>query len=64
MGEMAELYIEAEMHGLDEPDWDGMVQKAKRKKKNKKPTAWKEILAKRKAKRDYRPFKDSINYLF
>lgn len=26
MGEIAELYIEAEMNGLDEPDWDGMEE--------------------------------------
>lgn len=26
MGEIAELYIEAEINGLDEPDWDGMAE--------------------------------------
>lgn len=26
MGEIAELYIEAEMNGLDEPDWEGMEE--------------------------------------
>lgn len=26
MGEIAELYIEAEMNGLDDPDWDGMAE--------------------------------------
>lgn len=26
MGEIAELYIEAEINGTDEPDWDGMAE--------------------------------------
>ena len=26
MGDIAELYIEAQMNGMDEPDWDGMVE--------------------------------------
>lgn len=26
MGEIAELYIEAEINGIDEPDWDGMAE--------------------------------------
>lgn len=26
MGEIAELYIEAEINGLDETDWDGMAE--------------------------------------
>ena len=32
MGEIAELYIEAEMAGLDEPDWDGMVEEQKKER--------------------------------
>lgn len=26
MGDIAELYIEAQMNGMDEPDWDGMAE--------------------------------------